>query len=206
MPTDDLTERRRREIADAAALTFAERGYHATGIADIAKRLGIGHGTFYRYFENKRDILDYVLREVTARLAEVLAAEDPTASTTVEEYRAQVRRIGDGLFELFTADPALARLFYVEAVGADHEFSERWIALQATFADVTARYLQNGVDRGFLPADLDVEVSARAVNGMIFAGLLAGISRPDSQDEPGERDRWVAGITRLMFDGIAGGR
>lgn len=206
MPTDDLTERRRREIADAAAITFAERGYHATGIADIAKRLGIGHGTFYRYFENKRDILDYVLQEVTARLGEVLAAEDPTASTTIEEYRAQVVRIGDGLFDLFRSDPALARLFYVEAVGADREFSEQWLALQGTFADVTARYLRNGVDRGFLPADLDVEVSARAVNGMIFAGLLAGISRPASQDEPDERDRWVAGITRIMFDGIAGGR
>lgn len=206
MPADDLTERRRREIADAAALTFAERGYHATGIADIAQRLGIGHGTFYRYFKNKRDILDYVLREVTARLGEVMAGEDPTSTTTLEEYRAQVVRIGLAMFDLFTTEPAIARLFYVEAVGADHEFSERWIALQGTFADVTARYLQNGVDRGFLPADLDVEVSARAVNGMIFAGLLAGISRPESQDDPGERDRWVAGITRIMFDGIAGGR
>lgn len=206
MPADDLTERRRREIADAAALTFAEQGYHATGIADIAKRLGIGHGTFYRYFKNKRDILEYVLREVTVRLGEVLAAEDPTATTTVDEYREQVRRIGAGMFELFTSDPAIARLFYVEAVGADHEFSEQWIALQGTFAAVTARYLQNGVDRGFLPADLDVEVSARAVNGMIFAGLLAGISRPETHDDAGERDRWVAGITRIMFDGIAGGR
>lgn len=201
MPDDDLTERRRREIADAAALTFAEHGYHATGIADIAQRLGIGHGTFYRYFKNKRDILEYVLDEVTQRLGEVLAAEDPTATTTLEEYRAQVGRIGTALFELFAAEPAIARLFYVEGVGADHEFSEKWMDLQATFATVTGAYLQNGVDRGFLPADLDVEVTGRAVNGMIFGALLAVIRDPAP---PAERERWVAGITRIMFGGIAG--
>src|SRR5581483_1391867 len=52
--TMSLAERRkaelRREIIDAAFTCFAENGYHATGIADIAARLGIGHGTFYRYF------------------------------------------------------------------------------------------------------------------------------------------------------------
>lgn len=201
MPADDLTERRRREIADAAAATFAEQGYHATGIADIAQRLGIGHGTFYRYFKNKRDILEYVLDEVSQRLADVLAAEDPTSTTTVDAYRAQVERIGAGLFELFGSEPAIARLFYVEGVGADHEFSEKWMDLQGAMAAVTAVYLQNGVDRGFLPADLDVEVSARAVNGMIFAALLAVIRDPDPA---AERDRWVAGITRIMFDGVSG--
>ena len=51
----------RREIVAASFDCFAERGYHATGIADIAARLGIGHGTFYRYFENKRDLLVKVI-------------------------------------------------------------------------------------------------------------------------------------------------
>lgn len=201
MPADELTQRRRREIADAAAATFAEQGYHATGIADIAQRLGIGHGTFYRYFKNKRDILEFVLDEVTQRLADVMAAEDPTATTTVAEYRAQVERIGMGLFDLFGSEPAIARLFYVEGVGADHEFSERWMDLQGAMAAVTGAYLQNGVDREFLPGDLDVEVTARAVNGMIFAALLGVIRDPDPA---AEAERWVAGITRIMFDGVAG--
>ena len=40
-----------------------------TAIADIAKRLGIGHGTFYRHFKNKRDILDHVIDEVYEKFA-----------------------------------------------------------------------------------------------------------------------------------------
>ena len=49
------------DILEAAFLEFSERGYHQTAISDIAKRLGIGHGTFYRHFENKRDISQHVI-------------------------------------------------------------------------------------------------------------------------------------------------
>ena len=48
----------RADILQAAFIEFSDRGYHQTAIADIAQRLGIGHGTFYRYFDNKRDIFE----------------------------------------------------------------------------------------------------------------------------------------------------
>ena len=60
-PPEELVEQRRNEIIEAAYEVFSTKGYTATGIADIAERLGIGHGTFYRYFKNKRDILDQVI-------------------------------------------------------------------------------------------------------------------------------------------------
>jgi len=201
MAAVELAERRRREIADAAASTFAAKGYHATGIADIAEQLGIGHGTFYRYFKNKRDILEFVMDEVLRDLGGLLAAEDPESATTLAEYRAQTERIGASLFDHFIANPALARLFYVEALGADQDLAERWLDTQAAFGKVCEQYLANGVAHGFLPADLDLEVTARAINGMIFAGTLAAVRMPDPA---AERDRWIAGTTRLMFEGVGG--
>ena len=35
---------------------------------------------------------------------------------------------------------------------------------------------------------------------MIFAGALAAVRMPDPA---AERDRWVTGITRLMFEGVS---
>jgi len=49
---------------DASERIFAEKGYHATGIANIATELGIGHGTFYRYFKSKHDIALHVFDSV----------------------------------------------------------------------------------------------------------------------------------------------
>ena len=198
-PSQELIERRRHEIARAASTAFASKGYHATGVADIATELGIGHGTFYRYFENKRDILDFVIGEVLARIGGALASEDPSAAASIEEYREQAERIGGALFDVFIEDPELAQLFFVEAVGVDRESAEKVFGAQELMAATGAQYLQNGIDRGFLPADLDAMTIARAINGMIFACTMAVMREPDPA---AVRDRWVEAIVRVMFDGI----
>src|SRR2546421_13026570 len=92
-PAPSRADRRREEILDAAARVFAQKGYHEAGIADIAGALGIGHGTVYRYFKNKDDIAAGVTGRDVGRLARALLGESPTASTTPEEYRAQVERL-----------------------------------------------------------------------------------------------------------------
>lgn len=72
----------RQEILDSAFACFAEQGYHATGVADIAGRIGIGHGTFYRYFKSKRDIIEHVIDDVTGQIFEAIGAENAAASPT----------------------------------------------------------------------------------------------------------------------------
>src|SRR5690242_13970166 len=101
MPDGGLAERRRQEITTAAFKVFAERGYHATGIADIARELGLGHGTFYRYFANKRDIVTRVVEVAVERIVVAVGAESPDLANTAEEYHAQLQRIGRGLYDLF---------------------------------------------------------------------------------------------------------
>ncbi|MFT8181107.1 TetR/AcrR family transcriptional regulator, partial [Mycobacteroides chelonae] len=64
----------RQEILDAAFACFSEQGYHATGVADIAGRIGIGHGTFYRYFKSKRDIIEHVIDDVTEQIFQAIGA------------------------------------------------------------------------------------------------------------------------------------
>lgn len=198
-PSAELIERRRHEIARAASTAFARDGYHSTGIADIATELGIGHGTFYRYFENKRDILDYVIGSTLARIGGALSSEDPSRATTLEEYRAQANRIGGALFDVFLDDRELAQLFFVEALAADRELTDRVFYAHELMAASGAQYLRNGVERGFLPADLDTLTTARAINGMIFACALALMRVPEPETV---RDEWIESIVRLMFDGL----
>lgn len=49
---------------DAALALFAERGFHNTSVPDIVQAARVGHGTFYEYFENRRDVLLQVTREL----------------------------------------------------------------------------------------------------------------------------------------------
>src|SRR5437764_9669836 len=118
-PSEALVERRRREIVEAAYEVFSTKGYTATGIADIAERLGIGHGTFYRYFKNKRDVLDQVVDYGVERLLSVLEAEAAAQARTLEEFRAQLRRLGERLFALLDSEPGLGQIVLLEATSID---------------------------------------------------------------------------------------
>ncbi|MEV8508528.1 helix-turn-helix domain-containing protein [Actinoplanes sp. NPDC051475] len=191
---------RRDAILDAAHSVFARKGYAAAGIADLAGELGIGHGTVYRYFANKRDVAAAVLDRALERIAAVVAAEDAAASATLGEYRDQVRRIGLRLYRLFAEDPALARLVFTDLAAVDAELGDRILAAQNLFAAYTAAYLTNGVERGFLRAGLDVDTLSRVINGIIFAGA-AEVARNPGHAEL--RDRWIEAVLTLMFGGLA---
>lgn len=56
-------EATRRVILDTALTLFAEKGFHKTTVPDIVEAAGIGHGTFYQYFENRRDVLLELTKE-----------------------------------------------------------------------------------------------------------------------------------------------
>ena len=56
---------RRRVIAEAAS-EFARLGFDQANINTIAEQAGIGKGTIYLYFENKRDLFIAMLRSITA--------------------------------------------------------------------------------------------------------------------------------------------
>jgi len=189
----------RREIIDAAFECFADRGYHATGIADIATRLGMGHGTFYRYFDNKRDIVEHVITDLIDRILGALTNENaPDAVDTLEGYRDQTARIGDSLGRILTEDPRIPRMLLFDAPGIDKAMADRVLAFFELATGLTAAYLAHGVEGGYLRSDLDVDNTARAINGMILGSTIAGLS-----DAAPDTRALSAAIRRVMYDGIA---
>ncbi len=73
-PRDEAKAVFRRAILRAAADVFVEQGFHAARIQDIAERARIGVGTVYNHFEQKEDVLQALLEEHTAALAERFTA------------------------------------------------------------------------------------------------------------------------------------
>jgi AcrR family transcriptional regulator len=52
-----------RRLLDAAAVLFANRGYYGTGVDDVVGAAGFARGTFYKYFDEKLDLLLELTRE-----------------------------------------------------------------------------------------------------------------------------------------------
>jgi AcrR family transcriptional regulator len=199
-PTEQLVERRRRQIIEAAYEVFSRKGYNATGIADIAERLGIGHGTFYRYFKNKRDILDQVVDYGVERIMQALAAETAEPAGTLDEFREQLRRIGERLFTLLHSEPGLGQVVLLEATSVDEELTGRVLALIDTFGALAGMFLQNGVKRGFLRDDLDTESAGRAITSLILPALFAAVR---GETDAAARRRYLDCMVGLVCEGIA---
>lgn len=58
---DQIRQEKKKIILETALELFAENGYHATSISQIAKKAGISKGLAYNYFESKKDILDEII-------------------------------------------------------------------------------------------------------------------------------------------------
>jgi AcrR family transcriptional regulator len=59
-------EDRPREICAAALEVFAEKGFAAAKLDEIARRAGISKGTLYLYFKDKEDLFRAVIRDTVA--------------------------------------------------------------------------------------------------------------------------------------------
>ena len=57
-------EDRPQEITEAAFAAFADNGYAATKVEDVARRAGVSKGLLYLYFKTKEELFKAVVRSV----------------------------------------------------------------------------------------------------------------------------------------------
>jgi AcrR family transcriptional regulator len=55
-------------LRDAGAEVFSAKGYHSASVDDIVRQAGLGRGTFYKYFDDKLDLLVVLAEESVQRL------------------------------------------------------------------------------------------------------------------------------------------
>ncbi|MEM9529655.1 MAG: TetR/AcrR family transcriptional regulator [Pseudomonadota bacterium] len=83
---------RPQEIAEAAFSAFAEKGYAATRVADVARRAGVSKGLMYLYFKTKQDLFRAVIRQfVVPQVREVARSVDLWPGTAAEFLRGPFR-------------------------------------------------------------------------------------------------------------------
>lgn len=66
MPTETflkLSDEKKRKIIEAGKEEFSKVNVAEASIKNIAEKAGIARGSFYQYFESKRDLLFYILSE-----------------------------------------------------------------------------------------------------------------------------------------------
>lgn len=95
MRAQQRREQRRGEILAAATRVFSEKGYHAASVNDIIDAAEIARGTFYLYFNGKREIFTELTTEFLAVIRGSVRriSLEPAAPHPIEQMRANFRRV-----------------------------------------------------------------------------------------------------------------
>jgi len=159
-------EKRKREILGKALLLFSEQGYSSVTFQKIADDCGISRTTLYRYFSDKREILDASIQNFFTPLFEKLRVISKRKDLPVESRLEKVlMTVVDSLGEevLFLErilDYLLRRKSSGEEIGVKimrHTWKLRLLI---------QRLLQEGVEKGeFRSLDL------RTTNNLLYSQL-----------------------------------
>ena len=157
------------KIKRAARKLFVERGYHATRPQDIAREAGLGHGTFYLHYPDKRACFLAFVDDARAELDEHLRARRLPGQTLEEMIAGALHAI----FEYSESHPGVLNAAMTDEAIIDAE-------------GVAARPLLDrwGEDWGLILSELardgravegyDTEIAGQAILGAIHQTASEG--------------------------------
>jgi len=161
LPLGPKAQRTRAAILDAAARLFAEHGYQATSVGDVANAAGVSLGTVYQYFRDRSDLVAALLQVHVTRM---LGQTDVVWRAS--EGSAGLYRVLHN-FVAFYADQAEMARVWEEVCHLDDDLAELRRTLSRVFTAVVARELGRAGRAGLVRDDLDPDLAAAALAGMV---------------------------------------
>ncbi len=133
---------RRRQLFDVALALFAEHGYSATTMDDIAEAAGVTKPLVYQHFDSKRalylELLDVFSREMIDRIVEATAVADGP--------RQQVELGFAAYFELMVNNESAFRLLYGRDAPDDPELGASLHRVEEAIAVAIDPLIDAGLD------------------------------------------------------------
>ena len=172
-------ESKRRETRDAlfasAVKLFAERGYQATTVADIAAGAGVAARTFFGYFPTKEAVLFLPVDELAANLEEVLATGPDDALTTLRTW-------AHAHSAWFDADFRELRRLIENASQENHTVAITGLLFIQRLSAAVASRLR--LDLGVGPDDVMPDMAAAAAVAALTVALPMGMTGRSTGDLP----------------------
>lgn len=140
-------EDRPQEITAAAFEVFAEKGYAAARVEEVARRAGVSKGLLYRYFDTKEALFKAVIRSVVIRRVDALLNAVETTGLSSEAF------MRGPLIEFMKSVPGspvaiVIRLLLAEGQRHPDLVDYYWENVVAKGLRAISGFIERGVERG----------------------------------------------------------
>jgi TetR/AcrR family fatty acid metabolism transcriptional regulator len=175
---------RQQQILECAKKVFAERGFHAANISHICAEAGIGRGTLYQYFRNKKAVFTAILRETLDRVQTQMRERErpeqvaPQSLTRSQAVKWSAKRLHQ-LLEVVFEDERTLRILLREAVGLDIDIERLLGEIDDALISIVESDLELSKKVGYV-RDLDSRLTATLMVGGVEKLALSALR----SDEP----------------------
>ncbi|GLW47824.1 TetR family transcriptional regulator [Streptomyces sp. NBRC 14336] len=193
-------EATRQKLYEAAVTLIAEQGFSATTVDEIAERAGVAKGTVYYNFASKSVLFEELLRHGVGLLAASLkdAAErtEREGGSKVDALDAMIRA-GLGFIAAY---PAFTQLYVAELWRTNRAWQSTLMVVRQQVVAIVEGVLRDGVANGEFSEEIDIQLTAAALVGMVLVAAL------DWQSFQPERslDDVHAALSRLLQGRVSG--
>jgi len=153
---------RRKHIMAVASQVFAEKGYYATTISDLATAAGIAKGTIYWYFNNKRSIMIAILDDISQEIVKTFGGILMSAPDGLEAILGCVAPALD----LLEKHGPIYLMYFLEIGSTDRTIQEKYRNIYMIVHAGTKAAIKRGVDDGAI-RDVNPDLAAYAVMGLV---------------------------------------
>lgn len=157
----------RARLFEAALALIAERDFAGTTVDAIAERAGVAKGTLFYNFGSKGELFAQLLEHGTDGLAARLRAA-PAGRTGLDALSAMVREQLGAMSE----QPAFSKLLLSEIWRTERSWTDLLARLRRQLVGSYAEVIDAGVADGQMPAEIDVDLTAAALFGLVAVVAL----------------------------------
>ena len=187
-------DQRRQQLLDVARDVFAERGFHATSMDDIAETAGVTKPVLYQHFPSKRSLYVELLTDTGEQLLRALSA----ATRNVERGRDRVESGFLAYFRFVADSRAGFRLLFSASIRTDPEFARVVDTVVQSAADIISELIE-------IPASDE----HRRVLANALVGMAESVGRHTSDDpdtafgvDAEHLARWISELAWFGLRGV----
>lgn len=166
---EEIRKQRKQEILQAAIQVYADKGYAASEMGDIAEQAGLAHGLVFYYFKNKkalfRELYEYMMEESERFTKAYFDRERPDLDLFAAYARIVCERVLD--------HPAIPRFYTRISLDLHHLYKQdelspfQWVK---SFMQPMTQAIEQGMSRGTIQQG-DANLMAVQFWGAVSQGM-----------------------------------
>lgn len=178
MPTSTfqrLNEKKKKRVFDATINEVLRHGVDQLQVASIVRESGIARGSFYQYFEDKQDVINYLLSEIGKEKMNFFSPHLNDTKATDLTFFDRISFIVKAGVDFALAHPRFQRVMKQIQYSKEDYLNKELLQSKEKARQLYLEWLINDVQKGRLQSDINITFVASVFVELMVQNLLSDL-------------------------------